>query len=290
MDTVRQYLDINDGAFTPFKNLNGGWTLNDGIYHIYDADTGMHQKAITLEKFKEMDIDIVISSIPDHDRTFAQLILDHKPSAKHIAQLGNIYQRTNIKNVMCSTGLEPEEGKNWVSYHQEFDLSIFRYEPPTNHNRVSSMVIGLPRRDLYGHYKGALPDYEFRAYGGAEDGWLSSLQDIAKVMRESSFGWQVKPGGDGYGFCLHHWFACGRPVITFFRDYAPYLGNALLEDGVTAINLDGKEPQQVIEEIRYFSDPERHKQMCENAYDRFKEVVCFERDGLRVQEFLERLI
>jgi len=47
-DTIRQYLDINTRPYEPFKNLNGDWTLNDGIYHIYDQSTGMHQKAITL--------------------------------------------------------------------------------------------------------------------------------------------------------------------------------------------------------------------------------------------------
>ena len=58
---------------------DGDYVENDGIYQVWDPTHSCHQKAITLEKFKEMDIDIVISSIADHDISFAKLIADFKP-------------------------------------------------------------------------------------------------------------------------------------------------------------------------------------------------------------------
>ncbi len=289
--TADQYLGLDHKVWTAFQSLNADYRLEDGIYNVYDPTHDMHHKAITLEQFKEMDIDIILSTYGPHDVTFAKLVEDFKPTAKHVAQLGNIGQTTRVKNVMCSNGIPRIEGTNWIDYHQEFDLNTFYPVQPQYHNRITSFVIGIPLPNVYEHYRDAMPDYEFKAYGGeAPDGNITFMTDIASIMRDSSFGWHVKPRGDGFGHVLHSWYACGRPVITFFHDYAPYSGYKLLEDGVTAIDLDNKKPEQVIEEIRHFSEPERHKQMCDNAYGRFKEVVDFQRDSVNVQSFLGNLI
>ena len=290
--TAEQYLGLDHRKWDAYKALNADYRLEDGIYHLYDPTNDVFHKAITLDQFKEMDIDIVLSTYAPHDETFARLINDFKPNAKHVAQLGNIGQNTNVKNVLCFNGVRRREGAHWLDYHQEFDLNVFYPEPPKFHKHITSFVIDLPRRDLYEHYKGAMPDYEFRAHGGnnSPDGNITFMTQIAHIMRESSFGWHVKPRGDGYGHCLHNWYACGRPVITSFNDYKAYSGGRLLEDGVTAIDLDSKKPEQVMEEIRFFSDPERHKWMCDNAYRRFKEVVDFERDSRNVAAFLEKLV
>lgn len=137
-DTIRQYLGLDTHKWESGVFLNGDHIEKDGVYHVYDPRYENYNKAITLEQFKQMDIDIVISSIPAHDVTFADLIREHKPKAKHIAQMGNVYQTTEVKNVMCSCVPYPVPAdKNVVFYHQEFSTDIFKYEP---HQGVSSSL------------------------------------------------------------------------------------------------------------------------------------------------------
>src|SRR5258706_14059099 len=54
LDTAGQYLDINDKHWDSYKNLNGDYKLKDDIYHVYDPENKFQHKAVTLEKFKEM--------------------------------------------------------------------------------------------------------------------------------------------------------------------------------------------------------------------------------------------
>ncbi len=293
-DTVRQYLDINTMAWDPHKNLNGG-TNNyekDGVYHIWDPIHEIFQKAITLEKFKEIPIDIVISSYQPHDESFARLIKDYKPKVKHIAQMGNTYQTTEVKNVMCSTMPYPiPPDKNVVFYHQEFDLDVFKYSPPQATSKITSFVNLLPMPEVYRLYKSRLPDFDFKAYGaGSLDGTITGLGAISKIMSESDFGWHIKPGGDGFGHIIHNWFACGRPVLTNFSDYNDKLAGFLLQDGKTALNLEACGFEENINRILYYSIPENYQAMCEDAHKKFKEVVDFDREFIELKKFLEKII
>jgi hypothetical protein len=238
----------------------------------------------------EMPIDIVISSYQPHDKPFQELA--SKKNAKHIVQMGNIYQTTDAQNVMCSTMPYPvEAGKNVVFYHQEFSLDTFKYVDPPQNNRVTSFVMLLPDAGKYNIQKKSMTDYVFKAYGmGAPDGVISGLEEIAKEMQDSMFAWHIKPQGDGFGHIIHNWAASGRPIITRFSDYGSKLAGKLLVDGVTAINIDGLNHTMIAEKIRKYSEPEVHKKMCEATHERFSRVCDFDEEFERLKIFLSNLI
>lgn len=290
--TIRQYLSTEVLPWDAFESLNGNYQLSNDVYKIYDPVRRFHQKAITLQTFKEMDFDIVLSSYQPHDASFAELIRKYKPKAKHIAHMGNIWQTTDVQNVMCSTlPYEVPQGKNVVFYHQEFPLDIFSYEENPIKPLVTSFVNLLPMPELYNYFKDAAKGIEFKAYGmGCPDGTITGLEEIAKKMKESSFGYHVKPYGDGFGHIIHNWFAVGRPVFTFFDDYKDKLAGGLLEDGVTAFDLGRRSHEETIRIIRnYLENPEGLEYLSQNAYNRFRRLVDYEAEFVQIKKFLENI-
>lgn len=289
-DTIGQYLDINEKEWDSYKNLNGNYKLKDNIYHIYDPENRFTHNAITFDKFKEMKFDLIVSSFPLHDNW--ERLLEYQPQAKFIQQLGNFGQTTDTTNVLSSTtDFKPKENQNVIYYHQEFDLTQYIYVSPKNHSKVSSFVVLLPERETFEIYKSNLPEMDFKAYGpGAIDGNLSDGEGISAEMQKSAFGWHIKPGGDGFGHVLHKWFASGRPVIIRGDFYKGQTAEQLLEDGVTCIDLDKHTFQENIELIKYWSKPNNHKAMCENAYKRFREVCNFDEETKRIKKWIDYLI
>ncbi len=63
------------------------------------------------------------------------------------------------------------------------------------------------------------------------------------------------------------------------------MGESLLVDGVTAINIDGLTDEQIIERIRAADWPT----MCHAAYEQFKRVVDFDAEATQIKAFLESL-
>lgn len=292
IDTAKQYLDLEGKVWNPYTCLNADYTLSDGIYHVYDPVHEVHQQAITLSQFKEMPIDIVISSIPAHDESFAELIKQFKPKAKHIAQIGNIYQDTNVQNVMCSTMWDNKANdKHIVFYHQEFDLNVFFYQKPKPSKEIKSFINCLPEKDTFELLKVYLREFNFKAYGAScPDGTITGIKNIAKEMQSALFGYHVKPGGDGFGHIIHNWFACGRPVIVRGNYYCDKLAGRLLLDARTCIDLDKSDFNGNLNKIRYWSLPENHEEMCQEAYRQFKNVVDFDSEFDEIKRFLETII
>lgn len=290
--TIRQYLGTDMNKWEHYKNLNGDYVLEDNVYHIYDPINDTHQKAITLNTFKEMKFDFILSSYQPHDATFATLISLFQPQAKHIAQMGNIFQKTNVRNVMCSTKPYPvPEGTNVVFYHQEFDTKIFNYEEPKTDLKITNFVNLHPAKFLYDCYKGSLPDYEFKSYGAScPDGTITGEKNIAQIMQNSTFGFHIKPRGDGFGHVIHNWYACGRPVITNMSDYADKLAGDLLIDNKTCLNLESCGFEENLRRIHYWSLPENHQEMCKNARDQFTRVVNYEEEFSRIKTFLSNIL
>jgi hypothetical protein len=287
--TIRQYLSTEVGTYDPFKNLNGSYTLDNGIYNVYDPIRKNFQKAITYEKFMSMKFDFIVSSIPAHDEPFARLARER--GAKHIAQMGNIFQGTNARNVICSCMPFEAPDKHIIFYHQEFPLDIFNYVDPIPTRKIKSFVMLLPSPEKYEAQKAEMPDFEFKAHGmGCPDGVVCGLQNIAMSMKESMFGWHIKPYGDGFGHIIHNWAACGRPIITDFIDYYDKLAGKLLIDGVTAINVNSMSPKGIAQKIRFFAEPERHQKMCEAMRDQFKKVVDFEAEFIQMKQFLNDVV
>jgi len=288
-DTINQYLDISAREWDRFKSLSGGSWKEDDVYRVPDGENNFVHRAITLDTFKKMKFDLVVSSHPLHSN-WADLLV-YQPEAKYIAQIGNENQNTNAENVLCSTAdFKPQAGQNIINYHQEFDLDDYSYKPPQNHNKITSFVVGLPEAGTFNSYKNSLPNYDFKAYGaGLDEGSLGNAAEISKEMQDSAFGWHIKPA-DGYGHVIHKWYASGRPLITRKSYYEGKMASPLLIDGETCIDLDAHTFDENVQLIKYWSIPENHMRMCENAYQRFNAVVNFEAETEKIREWINNLM
>lgn len=285
-DTINQYLGIDQRHYDAFVFLNGDYKLNDDIYHIYDWENKFQHKAITFQKFKEMEFDLIIASHPLH--TNWEELLQFQPKAKFIMQLGNEGQDSDAQNILCSTNYQAKEAQNMIRYHQEFDLSDYSYAPPFQHTSIKSFVVSLPEPEIYFAYKNALSEFDFKAHGaGSPDGTVHGPL-IPHLMKQSAFGYHNKPGGEGYGHVIHKWYASGRPCIINYEIYKNSFAGPLLIPDKTCISLD--QPfDEVIKKIRYFSQPKQHEQMCKDAYEQFEKVVNFNGEADKIKLWLQTL-
>jgi len=292
MDTIKQYLDINNNGWDQFKNLNGNNYHEDDTYFVFDESHSYYHKAITLKKFKDMKFDIIISSVPSHDISFARLIEKYQPQAKHIAQMGNWMQITQIKNVMHSCPYIKKPEQNAIYYHQEVDPHIFKYVPPNPETKkIFSLVNTLPFRNIYEAHKAALLDIEFRAYGiFCPEGVLSGPKGIAPKLQEANLGWNIKPF-DGFSHTAMAWYASGRACITRMSEVMQHGwdGPALFEPKVTCIALT-ESIEENCKNIRTALQPENNLRLCENALARFNNIVNYEEEAKHLKHFLETLI
>jgi hypothetical protein len=283
-ETVEQFLGTQQVEWDAFKNLNGDNKLENEIYYVSDHENNIVHKAITLEKFKQMEFDLIIATHPEHGNW--QELLQYQPKAKFIMQLGNLGQTTTAKNVMSSVkSYQPLDGQNVIYYHQEADLKDFYYSKPKKSNKISSFVFTLPFPEIYDLYKASLSEFEFKAYGmAARDGLLATKKDLGDKIRESRFVWHIK-GADGYGHLLHQIYSCGRPVITRGSFYEGQTGGLLLEDGITCIDLDKHSFQESLNIIKNMTD-EEHYLMCKNVKKKFNDVVDFEKESKELVKWI----
>lgn len=287
--TINQYLDVQNKSWGGFPNLNQDWKKDDGIYHVWDSENHIFHKAISLNTFKEMQFDLIIATHPLHGLWDG--LLKYQPKAKFIMQLGNENQTTDAKNVMSSVwSFRPDAGQNVLYYHQEFPMDHLGWVEPINQKNITSMVHLLPQPDVYHQYKSLLGEFVFRAYGmGCPDGIPSTKEDLGRIMKESAFGWHIKPA-DGYGHLIHQWYACGRPLITKGSYYAGKTGGLLLTDQETCIDLDRHSVKENCDLIRFWSKPENHIRMCQNARKRFEEVVNFDAEAERFKTWISLIV
>lgn len=266
----------------------------DGVYHVpYMEGTQRYvHKAITFQKFMEMDFDYIIASVYQHEHCFHSLA--QMKNAVLIRQMGNPNEVSDFKivrNVLNSTTNPVPPDVNQVHYHPEFSLEDFKYEPPQTHNSIKSFLNCLPHypdAKLWYEYKEALPEFTWKMHGILGEDGLLPEKEKAKAMREASFIWHLKRQGDGYGFVVFQSYACGRPMIIKKSYYRGQMAEPLFTDSVTCIDLDLGTKKENVEKIRYFAKPENHVEMCLNAYKRFKEIVDFDKEFVAVKNFLER--
>lgn len=302
--TVEQYLGI--GGATP----DGSRKLNEvvsnpteGLYHCFDIEGDKTNKAITFEAFMELPIDIVIASIPEHIQPFLKLCQLHPNKPKLIYQVGNSWNIPNgsgVKNVMASAVIHNlPEGINFISYHQEFDLSTFYPETVDNFygNKIYSFINclntdGLFKRDwdLFLELEKIMPDWEFRSYGGqCRDGNCNGTKEVADKMREATFIFHSKSGSDGFGHVIHSAMATGKPLLVNYQEYKDRLAGQKLIPGVNCIDVDNKSPEQISQEIIKCSEPTLLMEMGKNIYNKFKELVDYDKEELQIRDFLSRL-
>lgn len=287
--------DIQGNPLSAKDRLNENYRFEDGIYYVDDPKKpGKVQRSITLDKFKSMEFDIIISSMPNHIDLFNRLILESQPKAKHIFQVGNAWGfQQGVKNILASTSPFPiPAGLNACFYHQEFDLDDFRYEAPDPNQpkAIYSYIHYMKERDLFAQYATHLSDFHFRSFGAGMDEDILVTADIAKKMRSSIFTWHYKPEGDGFGHSLHNTFAVGRPALVWSHQYNGKLASPLFEDLVTCIDMTRRPIDQNLNLIRDFSQPDKHLELCENAACRFREIVNYDREEQEIRAFLGRLL
>jgi len=292
--TIDQYLKVNSIPSDGTPQLNKTEKEQEGVHYIWDGNRDFHQKAITLDKFLEMDFDVIIASIPAHVKAYKKLIKDNNLKAKLIYHIGNIGWHEEIPwmevdNLMASVKEFPikQAGKNVIFYRQEFDLKIFSPAKGKPKQKITSFVNVMPLKSIWEDFKRWLPGMNWVSHGiGAGDGIVSDINELAGIMRESKFGYHFKPHGDGYGHVIHNWFAVGRPVLVGMVDYKDKLAGELMEDLVTCIDISDRTPEQLVAVLKMID----YDEMCDNVRQRFNEVVDFERDAELVKEFLKKLI
>lgn len=299
LNTAGQYLGTDHEEYVPYKQLNGDYKLEDGIYYVYDPDHDIHQKAIRLDEFKKMDIGIVIASYLGNVTTFRRLVDLYKPKAKLIHQMGNNWIDSVdfglVQNIMASTkAMALPQGINAVFYHQEFDVNEFTYTEQIPQKRITCLMNNLnsyPDAGSFFELEKAMPDWQFKSFGASNrDDSIAGYKKVAQAIKDSMFIWHIKIGGDGYGHILHNAFACGRPPIVKKEYYHGQLGEELMKDGDTCICVDGLKLPDIAKKIEYYSDPVRYKAMSMKAFHKFNEKVDFNKEAEKLKNFLEVLI
>lgn len=285
-DTIKQYLDV----MSCVKN-------DDGFLYYHDKGENIEQRRITLEQFKLMKFDVILCTLAEHEYTFRELWQKYQPQAKYIRLSGNVGENVNwdnFNNFIDTTGLyKPPENINAVCIGQEFPLDTFGYAPPTNHKSIKNYMNQLREANalsIWEEFKKRMPEFEFKMHGSnGDDGMVDGSQAIGDGMRDMGFLFQVKHHGEGFGHVIHNSYSVGRPAIVMLEFYKGKLAEHFLIDGFSAILLDGKSFDQVVEEIRFWSIPENHLKMCQNARELFETYVDFDKDEIKFRDFLAKL-
>jgi hypothetical protein len=267
-------------------------------------------KGIVLGTARQMEWDLIISTLPDNDIGLYNLA--RQTGAKFGIQLGNVGQQSAwhlADFALCSTTLPggpPINDTPFVIYRQPFSLTDFRYEPPGRRwekFRISSFVQCLPENPMayaqFLHYARSADDFDWRIYGsyGSHDtdeyaaGNVSTTRGVASEMRASDVIWHTKEWSDGYGHVIHNAFATGRPVFGIEPYYADKLAGPLWVDGVTSIDISRRSPDEVLGILRRLrEDPEEHLRMSEAASARFREIVDFDAEADQVKALLDNVL
>lgn len=319
--TQAQFLGIGGATPDGSQPLNDvvGKTLDYGqVYHCLDIESDQTNKAITLEAFWKMPIDFVVASIPQHIYPFRRLCEEHPNKPKLIYQIGNAWavsmdERAQLDGVMASAKVPAMwdvagyGGKQLpvITYHQEFDLNVFKFHEPMNYQsipakewpakKISSFVNCFTTDQLFGFdyalfrtIEREMFDWNFRAYGGqCRDGSKNGSVELAAAMAESRFIWHTKAGGDGFGHVIHNAAACGRPLIVRKEYYNGKMANDLLIDGETCIAIDGLSTTDLISKIEYYNQHFIYLNMCRAMRERFQKVVNFDKETEEIKAFLD---
>lgn len=257
------------------------------------------QRAVTLNQFKKMRFDLIISSFVDNIAPFKAISKEYQDNIKVIAQVGNVlWQDKCFEDVPVMASVLPSKdynAKEIIFYKQEIDTDIFFpfNEPPDN--TISSFVSMMnvfteDMNDFKSIEKRLSPKYNFLCYGKeSRDGYLTKQKEVADIMRKSKFGINLKTIGDGFGHVIHDWFAVGRPVIFRANHYRGKLVGLLLKHLQTGLDLDVIEIDNCIDIINNISE-EDYSKMCANVKNEFTENINFEKEAEKIKHFLEVIL
>lgn len=303
-DTAMQYLGINlaaewedirkknSGAYCTFPTETA-YAAEEGLYLVPDYDYNYIHKAITLDKFKTMKFDLVISSMPAHIERFNRLIKEHQfdNNCKHAFQVGNNWNvsRFNVKNILTSSKMaHPSPEQHSIFYYQEFDTEKYSRVPSENPRSVFNMKHYMSPQDkkMWNECKAKLPQWKWLAHGGGNEDGPIETKSLPNTFQKNGFLWHVKSEGDGFGYNMFHAFASGRPVITRTAHFRGMTAGDFLIHGKTCIDLDsvGNDFAKQCEEMA-----SNHEQVSQHISDHFKSIVNFQEQADRVAAWLENL-
>lgn len=294
--TLAQGYQPEDGS----KPLNNIEKVEEGVYYCQDIDSGYYNKAITLEKFFSMPIDIVIASLPQHIDPFIKLANEHPNKPKLIYQIGNNWNIDGtmlIPNVMSSAKVDIPEWLHSITYHQEFNTDVFFFHEPQRSKNIYSFVNCfdttphfLPDLKTFLGIEKRLTNWNFKIYGGqCRDGTADGARNLAMKMAESRFIWHTKFGGDGYGHILFNSAAIGRPTIVKLEYYKGKLGEKLLIDGETCVAIDGLDEEQILQKLAFYNEETNYNKMVYAVRDNFRQKVNFDTEAELLKTFIDEL-
>jgi hypothetical protein len=285
-ETVKQYLD-------PASCL----LASDGFFYYYDPAELRTQRRITFKQFKELEFDILLCTLTEHQDIYVELKEKYQKKAKLIRLSGNAFEDIDFdsyKNFIDTTALyHPPLDVNYILLHQEFPLCYFYYTPPKKEKKIKVFInefVSQPEKVLFDELRKRMLEFQFFVHGShGDDGFITGLDKLGDAIRDSTFIFHPKGLGEGYGHLIHNFYACGRPVITFKEYYRGKIAEKLLIDGVTAIFMDGLSLDEIVNKIRYYSKPSYLFKMSFNAYQIFKKVVDFDREEKEFRNFMAKL-
>lgn len=301
--TAHQYLGLDQSTKRPTdirgqplddqSCLNLNYQIEDGIYYVKDIVVDKINRAVTFDKFKEMKFDILLCSMPQHIPMFMELQSKFQPQAKLIFQAGNAWGADKrIKNFMGSIAkISVPQEMTSVFYHQEFDAKVFNYAEPRNKNAIYSFVHYMQNISHMNEVRARLPGWEVASFGAGMSSSLMRTADVAGKIKDSTFVWHNKPGGDGFGHTIHSTYACGRPAIIWGSQYRGKLAGELMEHNKTCLDVEKLGSlEATAERIKQVVSTDEHKQMCEAARAKFEKVVDYDREFVDISKFLSNLI
>jgi len=277
--------------------------LIDGIYHHYgkmEPDKGHYiAKAITFNKFLEMDFDIILTTYFGHELLFYRLVKEHKPNSIFIRQIANIHEKPLgfSKNILLGLAYHPSDyggekqpneafgkmGINHIMYYPEH-YEGYCYTEPTNHKVVLNLVGNSAPIDIqtFKDFQAGLKDFTFKSVGN-----IPNLL-LPRAIKESGFVWYAKAHGGG-GYTLRQALACGRPIIgrRHYSSNHSSIECELYQHGVTCIDLDTKENHMAL--LEQLAEPSRHIEMCKTTAKILQNTVRFEEKAKDIKDWISTL-
>ena len=267
--------------------------LGNGQYKVQDkSKEATWQRAITLEGFKNLKFDVIVSSLSQHYVPFQNLLQKYQPHAKHVHCISGMWQQVSPSARNILTTFPNSIGKtNHLCWKQEFDTNVFKPSATTTDNitKVRSYV-HFPAAEILWDRLNLGWDFKFigKTLGPLKDVVVKS-KDLANTIATSGFTFHYKPGGESYGHILHNSFAIGRPVILNVEDFKGTAGEELLNRD-TCIDISSSRTMNAIRsDLIDAAIPSRYEVIQKAVVKKFKEVVDFNREANKLKHFLENL-
>jgi len=270
----------------------------DGLQCIPMPTHGYTQKCVTLEQFKDMHFDALLTTSWMNEEPFNKLVKKYKPNAKLIRQIANIHEVPKVcKNILLSTCEPMKPGINWIKYLPEH-LDKYNYVPSVSSNLSIKSFFNYMKNykveeEMWRKYEAALPEFEFKMHGGDGEHGSIPQEELEVVMRDATLIWHVKPHG-GCGYTARQALACGKPLIVR-KDYCRMhrtLAMNYLVDGANCIDISPsfRSFEDSVKLIREWSNPETYLERTKQVIAETMKHNNFEEEAIKIKEWLTRLI